>query len=77
MAEYQKLVQTGTGKGGTPIMQMQTFRFKSKDSQSRKRMKGKAAGGRQSRYAAGRSSLSINLGIMDPMLEKAMMGRNQ
>ena len=75
MAQYSKAVQVGTGRGGTPIMENQTFRFKSKDSQSRKGMKGKAAGGRKSRYSAGRSSLSINLGIMDPMIEKAMMNR--
>ena len=75
MAQYTKAVQVGTDRHGSPIMQNQTFRFKSKDSQSRKRMKGKAAGGRQSRYAAGRSSLAINLGIMDPMIERAMMKR--
>tara|TARA_R100001443_G_scaffold13880_1_gene23795 strand:+ start:712 stop:939 length:228 start_codon:yes stop_codon:yes gene_type:complete len=75
MAEYQKAVQIGSDKGGNPIMQLQTHRFKSKDSQSRKGMKGKAAGGRQSRYSSGRSALSINLGIMDPMIERAMMKR--
>ena len=75
MAQYTKAVQIGTDRHGAPIMQNQTFRFKSKDSQSRKGMKGKAAGGRQSRYAAGRSALSINLGIMDPMIERAMMKR--
>jgi len=75
MAEYSKSVQIGVGRNGAPTFQKQTFRFKSKDSQSRKGMKGKADGGRQSRYSAGRSSLSINLGIMDPMIEKAMMGR--
>ena len=75
MAEYQKAVQIGSDKAGNPIMQLQTHRFKSKDSQSRKGMKGKAAGGRQSRYGGGRSSLAINLGIMDPMLERAMMKR--
>lgn len=75
MAQYSKAVQIGSTKGGTPIMQNQTFRFKSKNSQTRKGMKGKADGGRKSRYSAGRSSLSINLGIMDPMIEKAMMGR--
>lgn len=75
MAEYSKLVQVGTNRDGTPIVQSQTFRFKSKNSQTRKGMKGKADGGRKSRYSAGRSSLSINLGIMDPMIEKAMMNR--
>ena len=75
MAQYSKAVQVGTGRGGTPIMENQTFRFKSKNSQSRKGMRGKADGGRKSRYSAGRSSLSINLGIMDPMIEKAMMRR--
>ena len=53
MAEYQKAVQIGSDKAGNPIMQLQTHRFKSKDSQSRKGMKGKAAGGRQSRYGGG------------------------
>jgi len=75
MAQYSKAVQVGTGRGGTPIMENRSFRFKSKNSQTRKGMKGKADGGRKSRYSAGRSSLSINLGIMDPMIEKAMMGR--
>tara|TARA_R110002096_G_scaffold14804_1_gene52298 strand:+ start:1027 stop:1254 length:228 start_codon:yes stop_codon:yes gene_type:complete len=75
MAQYSKAVQIGTDRHGTPIVQNQTFRFKSKNSQSRKGMKGKADGGRQSRYGGGRSSLSINLGIMDPMIEKAMMNR--
>lgn len=75
MAEYSKVVQVGTNRNGTPLMAPRNFRFKSKNSQSRKGMKGKADGGRQSRYSGGRSSLSINLGIMDPMIEKAMMDR--
>ena len=69
MAEYQKAVQVGIDRHGSPVMENQTFRFKSKDSQSRKRSK-------KSGRASGRSSLAISLGIMDPMLEKAMMGRN-
>lgn len=76
MAEYQKQVSLGVDKSGNEQFRSETARFKSKNSQSgRKGMKGKAAGGRRSRY--GRRSMTIagRLGIMDPMLEKAMMGQ--
>ncbi len=72
MADYQKDVQSGTDRDGNPTYVKRDFRFKSKNSQSSRKA---ASRQRKSRY--GRRSMTIagRLGIMDPMLEGAMMGQ--